>query len=382
MSRVVAVLSAAAWILVLPVQVWAQNPQPSQLTPAEAQKRVRDVIVQELVLPAASDPSGARVTIKPESSATIVAGASGFRGEFKYSIKASEGTYFNFKLSTPGTSDRAELLLGDDLPSGMKVEIGGARLFLPALDTIDLAAVRRTSVLTMLSESGQSDGERLHEAARALEEGCALKPEGCALKSVRALLFAGNVSYGRETFKFRASDLGADVDELRESTTMSVLAGMLTYQPGSASPIYIGGGVKVGRAWKAKTPKTQCTATGTAGLLDCSSVYIGEPDKLTKRSVSIEVRQKIGDHFGWVPQASYDFADSAKGKRFTVEVPLYLVTNGAATQPALNGGVAVGYREGRGVYAAVFVGPTFPLLPKRAKKQVEELNKLAPASAR
>jgi hypothetical protein len=317
-------------------------------------RTVRSLALTEVILPATADPTGARPAIEPISSATVVTGAGGTVGKFTLGFKVGDDNYAHVTLSAPATDGRVVQELGDELLSGTKATFAFSRLI--GFATGGTANTPPASRLTALNERPSpaempQTREDVLSAVRAGE-----------LTTRPSVVLSGSVDYGRQTFTFRETDIGPDLDpQLRESKGGTVSAGLLFGPTGLTSATYVGLGYRIARGWKAASAKSRCTPVADTNLTDCAAVVIGKPIEQKKESISIELRQNIGSIFGWTPMFAYDY-QAEKGERALIEVPLYLVTDGASTQPKLTGGVALGWREGHGAYAAVFVGPKFSIL--------------------
>jgi hypothetical protein len=334
-------LILTAVFLVSPVSLALAQPQPDPLTPA---RRAR--ILTELILPATLDPTGTRAPIDPISLATIVTEPGATYGKFQLGFKVTETNDFaHVTLTTPATGGQAVQLLGDELASGTKVSFAFSRLI--GLSTGTMPGSAAASRAAALSSSTDTRAE-VFELARA--DGFITKP---------GVVLTGTFDYGRQKFTYRETETGPELKpQLRESNGGSFSAGLL-FRHNNTKSTYIGAQYKVANGWKGVDPKSRCTALADSTTLDCADVVIGEPVEQKKKSISIEVRQRLGQTLAWTPKLSYDMAKEAEGKRKLVEVPFYLVTDKEDSTGNLTGGVAVGWREGSGAYAAVFVGPKF-----------------------
>jgi hypothetical protein len=315
----------------------------------------RAAILANVMLPITADPTGSRPAVEPVSSATLVTGSGGVTGQFTFGFKQGENNYVKVGLSAPAKDGRTEIVLGDDLPSGTKMTVTFSRLIgLGLTATSARLGQLRTAITERKTVNTSIQRVMVRESALALSrDGLTAEP---------GLLITGAINYGREKFTYRESDAGPDLaPQLRESQGFTGAVGLLFHQTGSASGAYIGMGFKASSGWKAATTRTRCTPVPESTVVDCLPVVIGEPTEVKKKSLSVEARQNIGKIFGWTPLLAYDFADAAEGKRWLFEVPLYLVTDKEDGTGSLTGGVALGWREGSGAYAAVFIGPKFSI---------------------
>lgn len=327
--------------------------------PALAQDpALTSLITRAVMLPTTADPSLSRISMDAESSASVVTTASGTRGEFKLAVKLTGLTFLNVGLSTPAKSGRGQIVLGDELPTGTKVELSGSHVWW-FTDPVDVPK------LSLQMTAPPTREERLAAIVSK------------ATRNAVGFVIAPAVDYGREKFDFREE--GTDIvrtGQLRESTSGSFAAGFMVYRvaavqtaaaPELRYPWYVGVSIKRGLAWEAKPSVSECEPVADSVTLTCKDVVIGEPKETKKKSVGLEVRQRFARNFGWVPQVTYDYA-AEKGRRWKAEVPIYVVGSGKDADFKLTGGFAAGWKQGEGGYAAVFVGPAFPLLPgvKRA----------------
>lgn len=316
-------------------------------------------VTRTIMLPATADPSLSRTAIDPSSSAAIVTGANGTRGEFKLGLKVHALTFLNLTVSTPAKAGRAQLVLGDELPGGTKIEVAGSRIYWLSTP-LDIAKVGN---LSLAAVTDATEVQAYQEEAFARTALRTMEKDGVGL------VLTPGFEYGRERFDYRESATGIDrEDQLHETWGGALAAGLMIYRAGAAYPTYVGFSFRRGHSWEENDATQECAPKPDSTTLTCEDVVIDAPKKIEKESYGIELRQRFAERFGWVPQLSYD-SKQDKGKRWKAEVPFYLTGSGKGEDFKLTGGVAFGYKQGSGAYAAVFVGPTFPLLPGVNRQQ-------------
>lgn len=112
------------------------------------------------------------------------------------------------------------------------------------------------------------------------------------------------------------------------------------------------------QAHKAQDARTLCSPTsGTAGLLDCESKVIGEPNEVDSEVYQLEYRQFFR-RVAVSPRIFYRTDESVTG----IDVPLYFL-RGEKKERNFTGGVRVSWRDDtEDVSAAIFIGSALPAL--------------------
>ena len=200
------------------------------------------------------DPESLRevITRYYDSVAEVLARHGGTVGKFTLGFKMGDNNYAHATLSAPATDGRTVQELGDELPSGTKATFAFSRLI--GFATSGTATSTPASNLTALNDRpGPVDMPQTRaDVLSAVRSG--------ELKTRPSLLLSGTFDYGRQTFKYRETDIGPDLDpQLRESKGGTFAAGLLVGPSGLTSATYVGFGYKIARGWKAASAKNRCT---------------------------------------------------------------------------------------------------------------------------